>query len=44
MVILTGIDDIYTFLDDKLAIINMTLGNRYAGVVRSKAEVVKAEL
>ena len=44
MVILTGIDDIYTFLDDKLAIINMTLGNRYAGVVRSKAEVVKQEL
>ena len=44
MVVLTGIDDIYTFLDDKLAVINMTLGNRYAGVVRTKAEIVKAEL
>ena len=44
MVILSEIDDVYTFLDENLAQINMILGNRYAGIVRTKAEVVKAEL
>ena len=40
--ILNEIDDIYTFLDENLAQVNMILGNRYAGVVRTQAETVKA--
>ena len=44
MFILSEIDDIYTFLDENLAQVNMILGNRYAGIVRTKAESVKAEL
>ena len=44
MVVLTEVDDVYTFLDENLANVNMILGNRYAGIVRTKAETVKAEL
>lgn len=44
MVVLTEIDDVYTFLDENLAQVNMILGNRYAGIVRTQAESVKAEL
>ena len=44
MTILSEIDELYNFLDENLANINMILGNRYAAVVRNKAESTKAEL
>ena len=44
MTILGGVDDLYNFLDENLAQVNMILGNRYAGVVRTKAESTKVEL
>ena len=44
MTILSEIDDIYNFLDENLAQVNMILGNRYAAVVRTKAESTKGEL
>ena len=44
MTILSEIDDLYNFLDENLAQVNMILGNRYAAVVRSKAESTKTEL
>ena len=44
MTVLSEVDDLYTFLDDNLAQVNMILGNRYAAVVRTAAEKTKAEL
>ena len=44
MTILSEIDELYNFLDENLAQVNMILGNRYAAVVRTKAEKTKAEL
>ena len=35
--VLSEVDDIYNFLDENMAQINMILGNRYAGVIRDKA-------
>ena len=42
--VLADVDDIYTFLDENLAQVNMILGNRYAGVIRDKANKTKHEL
>lgn len=44
MTVLSEVDDLYTFLDDNLASVNMILGNRYAAVVRTAAEKTKGEL
>ena len=44
MYILGEIDELYNFLDENLAQINMILGNRYAAVVRKQAEQTKVEL
>ena len=44
MTVLSEIDDLYNFLDENLAQVNMILGNRYAAVVRKDAEKTKGEL
>lgn len=42
--VLSEVDDLYTFLDENLAQVNMILGNRYAGVIRDKAVQTKKDL
>jgi hypothetical protein len=42
--ILIEIDDLYQFLDEGIAQINMILGNRFVKVMRAKAEVMKKQL
>jgi dynein heavy chain len=42
--ILGGIDDMYQYLDEGLASINMILGNRFVKIMRPKAEKTKREL
>ena len=42
--VLGDVDTIYAFLDENLAQVNMILGNRYAGVIRDKANQTKKEL
>lgn len=36
--ILGGADDMYTYLDEGLAEINMILGNRFVKIMRTKAD------
>lgn len=42
--ILGGAEDMYTYLDEGLAEINMILGNRFVKIMRTKADKVKKEL
>ena len=42
--VLSEVDALYTFLDERMAGINMILGNRYAGVIREKAVQTKKDL
>jgi hypothetical protein len=42
--ILAAIDDMYQYLDEGLATINMILGNRFVKIMRSEAEKTKKEL
>jgi dynein heavy chain len=42
--ILGAIDDMYQYLDEGLATINMILGNRFVKIMRSEAEKTKKEL
>ena len=44
MFILGGQDDMYQYLDEGLANINMILGNRFVKIMRPKAERVKKDL
>ena len=41
---LSGVDDLYQFLDDNMANVNSILGNRFAAIVRNDAESTKKEL
>ena len=42
--VLAGIDDLYTFLDENLANINMIRGNQYKAVVEGPAEALRKSL
>ena len=42
--VLAGIDDLYTFLDENLANINMIRGNQYKAVVEKEAEKLRKDL
>ncbi len=42
--VLSGIDDLYTFLDENLANINMIRGNQYKAVVEKDAENLRKAL
>ena len=42
--VLSEVDALYTFLDERMAGINMILGNRYAGIIREKAAQTKKDL
>ena len=42
--ILSGIEDLYTFLDENLANINMIRGNQYKAVVEKEAEALRKAL
>ena len=41
---LSGVDDLYTFLDENLANINMIRGNQYKAVVEKDAENLRKAL
>jgi len=42
--VLDGIEDLYTYLDENLALINMIRGNQYKAVVEKEAEKLRKEL
>jgi len=42
--VLGGVDDLYTFLDENLANINMIRGNQYKAVVEKDAESLRKAL
>lgn len=42
--ILSAIDDLYQFLDEALAQINMIRGNQYKAVIETQAEQLRKEL
>ena len=41
---MSGVDDLYTFLDESLANINMIRGNQYKAVVEKEAEKLRKDL
>ena len=42
--VLSGVDELYGFLDENLANINMIRGNQYKAVVEEKAEILRKSL
>ena len=42
--VLGGVDDLYTFLDENLANINMIRGNQYKAIVEKDAEKLRKDL
>jgi dynein heavy chain len=42
--VLDGVDDLYTYLDENLALINMIRGNQYKAVVEKAAEKLRKDL
>ena len=44
MFVLSGVDELYAFLDENLANINMIRGNQYKAVVEKEAEALRKQL
>ena len=42
--VLGGVDELYTFLDENLANINMIRGNQYKAIVEKEAEKLRKDL
>jgi len=42
--VLGGVDELYTFLDENLANINMIRGNQYKAIVEKDAEKLRKDL